>query len=966
MHDGRANMNKEDIIEILTELLVMDADIIPTIDEDEDYLQISVSDPFDDTRCYYRYHIIDVEKICVERLENGDISKRYVEKSLREIIWKSCKLERVCSLYSNQYEKWKIENNDIPYIETRIIDDSDGKPEKSLNFIRSFWNEKFSEDEDDYRNMRLLLAECGGGKSSYCQGIRNLVAQEIKPLFINENVAFPFVFDLNRFRSGDFDKFIETELFSNYRIPLNYKIFERLCQNGFFMVVLDAWDQMRSARQSRQVNQDLKQMNSLWEKRGRALITCRRSFYQQQLKIKGNLSRNVGLYNLSGFDKEAAICYLCYSNEERQRKGMAPLVQNEAYWIHSSWELNSIFFEKPLNLRLLVKHFKTITEQLDLKHLRVETNKFLEIIFREWKEKNNIKDETFLKELVSQTLYSGLNRSILLVQFQQACKIEKWEEILKALKKFDFIKIDELEGRIEFCLAAYQEFIWAHFALEELETEPGMLHSTNTLIKNYLLIREVREWICTILGKKKSDCLDRQLSYVKYRNKDEVGYRGSNALTLLCDLVRVPYYNEQFERIKEDLCRRPLMGTDFRGMDLSFADFHGTDFEGADFSFTVLNGANFHGTDLAQTVWDEHGEMKKCVFLSKKDVLCVVAGTQNGGVFTFGVNDGRQQIINLQNDVINDLASDRGDIYTVSSDGWVGYIDENGNLKNAYIAQSGLQSIANTNIESCVYVGADNQGIYRYNWNTGRRQIIEVNEILGDGAGRISDLHYYLSSEGEDYIAYTVQENRVLVLLKLIGINKGEVVAKGILHTQGIRFGDICFADEMLVYSVVGKGIFGMLVKEAVGDIPEQELLHERQSFLRMPKVTRFFLRWANGIKRLMVIAADEYPELKHIYSIDLLSKDQGYIAMELDWIYNNQNYIITTEHLKGFDVSDDGEYIAFSGVSMMVFHKEGGYYGLYVKPIETKISCIDAVFSGSIGLNSYNMDLLKQRGAVF
>ena len=76
-------------------------------------------------------------------------------------MWKSCRLERVCTIYNNQYENWKKENNDIPYIETKINADSDGKPESSFGFIRNFWEEELGKENGEDRNLRLLLAEQG-------------------------------------------------------------------------------------------------------------------------------------------------------------------------------------------------------------------------------------------------------------------------------------------------------------------------------------------------------------------------------------------------------------------------------------------------------------------------------------------------------------------------------------------------------------------------------------------------------------------------------------------------------------------------------------------------------------------------------------------------------------------------------------------------------------------------------------
>lgn len=255
----------------------------------------------------FRYFVEENDKIRVEKCySNG--KKDITYKSLREIIWRKCRLQVVCAKYKEQYEIWKNDNgNGIPYMETKVINDAAGDVKGAFRFIKDFWEKNVGSEELPYEgHLRLLLAEYGMGKSSFCYGIRELISQEIKKRFLEEYAPFPFIFDLNEYRSSDFDKFVETELWRNYRISMDYKTFEKLCQNGYFMVVLDAWDQMKSARQSRTVKRDLGQMKSLWENKGCALITCRRSFYQQQLKLKDTLSQNVGLYTLLGFDKTCA------------------------------------------------------------------------------------------------------------------------------------------------------------------------------------------------------------------------------------------------------------------------------------------------------------------------------------------------------------------------------------------------------------------------------------------------------------------------------------------------------------------------------------------------------------------------------------------------------------------------------------------------------------------------------------
>ena len=964
-------MEKSEILKILSKLLAMEVEAEPTVNEEECFVEVSMPEPLEEHILIYRYRVEGSGEILVEKWENGNVVGT-ARKTFREIVWRSCRLGRVCAKYKEQYEVWQKENNGIPYIETRINDDTDGRPERSFAFIRSFWEQDLETEPESNRNLRLLLAEYGLGKSSYCQGIRSYVAEEIKEPFLAGRASFPFVFDLNRFRSGDFDKFIETELFGSYKVAMVYSVFEKLCQQGIFMVVLDAWDQMRSARQVPQVKQDLQQMQSLWEKRGRALITCRRSFYQQQLKIKGNLLQNVRIYKLNGFDQASVIDYLHYKNEEQQGKGEEPLIPDVPEWIDRRWEMNSDFFEKPLNLRLLVRHFKAISVKINFEKDKVETYQFLETVFKEWKQKNHIIEEGFIKELISQTLYSGLNRSISLSQYKKAIGEQRQNWAIQALEDFDFVKIDYQEDRMEFCLAAFQEFIWANFALQELKAEPGMA-SFQTLIRDYLLIREVREWICTMLKKEKEnkkeeerefDFLRKQLEYVKYRRHSEVGYCGSNALTLLCDLI--PRYKEQWENVKVDLWRRPLRGADCRGMDLAGADFHGSDLAGTDFSYAKLEGANFRGTDLAHTVWGEHGQMKKCAFLNQKDTLCVVAGTQNGGVLTYRINDKNQNVMNIQDDIINDLAGDRGGIYTASSDGWVGYIDNNGELRNVYIARSGLQSIAHTNNEKCVYVGAENQEIYRYNWNTGNRHKIKVEGSLGNGEDWISDIHYYSNEKGESFVAYTLGDKRLLELVKLTGKTKGEVIGTGILHTEHLQFDDICFAGDRLIYSVIGRGVFGMSVAEVIGEIPERELLLDRQSILKLPAAERFFLSWAGEKGKLLVAAENSHDRQYDVYEVNLEEQQKEYQPIEMEWVFAGKNYKKVSQQIKGFSVSENGEYLAFTGAYLSVFQKSDSYYTLTGEPVAAKISCKGADFSNNVGLSKYHTDFLQARGAVF
>ena len=954
-------MNQLNSITILSQILGLKI-------ESKDGMSIEeVTDDLIEGEVIFRYFGEENEKIRVEKCYSND-KKDITYKSLREIIWRKCRLQVVCAKYKEQYEIWKNDNGDgIPYMETKVINDATGDAKGAFCFIEDFWKKNVGAEELPYEgHLRLLLAEYGMGKSSFCYGIRELISREMKKRFLEECVPFPFIFDLNEYRSSDFDKFVETELWRNYRISMDYKTFEMLCQNGYFMVVLDAWDQMKSARQSRTVKRDLGQMKSLWENKGCALITCRRSFYQQQLKLKDTLSQNVGLYTLLGFDKACAIEYLKCAKEKSTK--FASQMEDEEKWIKSCWKLNEELLGKPLNLKLLVKHFQALTDKVKIHTEKVVTYKFLKIVFDDWKEQAQVEDDTFLKLLVSQTLYSGLNRGILFSRFEASLPENMKEKAISALQKFDFVKINENEDRIEFYLAAYQEFLWAYFVLRELEENKSEEYYSETdLLSSYILIREVREWICTVLGDEEivnssPKFLIKQFAIARYKRKEDIGYRAANALTLLCDLNRIPYYKYQLDEVKKNLHCLPLCGADVHGMDLSGTDFHMSDLSSADFSYTRLDDVDFNAATMENTIWEEHNQIKKCAFLKQGDSLCVAAGTGNGGVLTYRINDGAKTVVGLKADVINDLAGDRGGIYTASSDGWVGYIDENGDLKNASISQSGLQSIVHTGNGNSVYVGADNQGIYRFNWHTGSKCQIEIQPgpLVDKQEGRISDIHYY-SLNNQNYIVYTLR-HRQLVWLRLTENAKGEVDARGMINSDRYQFGDICFAGDWLIYSVLGKGIFRWPMNEAIGEIEEDELLDESRCLLPQRDADTVYLGWAEKTGEILVVAQEKDIPVEKIYSIALTGNIQ---ELAVDWIFRKQNFKNDSLNMRGFCVSENGLYAAFSGSSLAVFKRDENIFELLNPPIKAKISCRNAKFIGCSGMYPKLNQFLSERGAL-
>lgn len=158
---------------------------------------------------------------------------------------------------------------------------------------------------------------------------------------------------------------------------------------------------------------------------------------------------------------------------------------------------------------------------------------------------------------------------------------------------------------------------------------------------------------------------------------------------------------------------------------------------------------------------------------------------------------------------------------------------------------------------------------------------------------------------------------------------------------------------------------------EVIGEIPERELLSGEQRLLSLSETEMISLGWASEKKKLMAVAKNSRSGMCDIYVVNMGVPNREHEQIELDWECedwkgNRKNYEIASEQIKGFSVSDDGEFLAFSGELLAVFQNMGTYYALTSEPIEDKIVCTGADFSGNIGLSAFRKDLLKKRNAIF
>ena len=955
-------------------------------DSDDQYVEETIFAPFSAQEEGMRYRVADGE------INIRDSAGHLLHRgTLRELLWSRLKLSKVCERYGLDYKAWEQYNNSIPYLPTEVGSDAGVWPEGWF----AGQEEKATVSSDQFAaqflqcppgGVSLLMAEYGMGKTSFCHCIRSMTsdADAVRGAFLSGERSFPILLNLNEYRNQTFDEFVQNRLHAVYDVSLHFHAFELLCQCGVFTVVMDAWDQMRGTPNRRETIEAISDFSSLWEKGGSVLITCRRSFYQNQLHAKSEAPSSrktmdrAKLFTLNGFKLKDADAYLT-TLYDRSPAG----IQCPADWLADAWSNNERFFSRPLNIQLLARFYDRFSMEHDLTDGRFDTGDLLSAVLEDWLNAGNgtaIPPEDrarVLKCLTRLTLEYGLNRSVELEKLWEALQIEESREALlhDCLGGFIFLEFRNSVNRgkqeVEFRLAAYQEYLWAHFVVEELRA--GMRCGKDTLVNRYLLNPEARVWAAKEFQNAKSDALAEQLKLLVYKSFEEAGYSGGNALTLLGDLSCIPYYRKQLKGL--NLTDLPLQGADLRGLDLRGLTFRRSNLRGADFSYTTIR------------VWDEYGKLKHCAFLySKGDDISVVSATDGNGVLTYSIKRNKRHLDNFADD-IRDIAADKLGVYTAGKSGYVGYLDPAGNLRNAYISAACIQSITSGETGT-IYFGVGEEGLIRYDWRTDKQQSLTVTDEKGnriESFPYVSDIRY-TEYGGQAYIAYTTNERRELVLLALESgasesgasesgaSERAEMLGISSLENPALFFSDICFAEDRLVYAIPGRGIYSTEIVSFFGTITDIELLSDTRKLIPLdwPIVgirayeqgwSPVELAWDRSANRLLALVKGRAPA-QELLSLDREKKTGEPDRIELNSWIDLENYAVTGLGIDGLAVSDDGQYLALAGERLAVFFRAEDEYRLIQTPIDAKIDCDEAQFSGCEGLSKTYQGQFRKRGA--
>lgn len=198
-------------------------------------------------------------------------------------------------------------------------------------------------------------------------------------------------------------------------------------------------------------------------------------------------------------------------------------------------------------------------------------------------------------------------------------------------------------------------------------------------------------------------------------------------------------------------------------------------------------------------------------------------------------------------------------------------------------------------------------------------------------------------------------------MLQLQDLEKGSVVGKGTLLREDLEFGDICFADDFLVYSIAGRGVYHISVDDMFGRIGQDILLSDIGCLYQC--VNPVELAWVKEKHILMIV--EKLTEPLEVVNYISFNREKIAEKIEIEWIYGDKNYAIEGEAVEGFCVSNDGKYIALTGDKLTVLELVEDYCQLVREPIEARMSCNRAEFIGCTGLTEHRLEFLNSRGAI-
>ena len=326
-------------------------------------------------------------------------------------------------------------------------------------------------------NLISILGEFGVGKTSFCQKINYELAKK----YLNDpfDNRVPILFNLRDYSdSVNISQLITDTLVNSYGWKnINYLLFNKMNENGLFLLIFDGFDEMSQKTIFDVSYSNFMKISDLAKpKRSKVILTCRKEFfksYENEKEILLDIGKkdNSEIIYLREFDDSQIQTFL---------KKRLPLLKIDSDWHYYYANINELFdlydiATRPVLLELIVNHLPTLIqtkERISISSLyniaiNSELNRRL-IIGKTLIEK---KDRMRLIELLALWMFSNNKYSIYYEDIPNLIKMRENFD-LKTSKEIEFYLNDFLacsflirdnNGNYRFSHKSFVEYFVANY-----------------------------------------------------------------------------------------------------------------------------------------------------------------------------------------------------------------------------------------------------------------------------------------------------------------------------------------------------------------------------------------------------------------------------------------------------------------------------------------------------------------------
>ncbi len=841
-------------------------------------------------------------------------------------------IDTICDRYiSRQKEYQDTEDAEFHYIQPSVVNQDDKKSENLFRFVDNFCVNK--------TGLINLLAEYGEGKSSFCL---NWICERLSSLHNFQPI--PLLFLLNECEAGSLEDFLVIRLKKDYQLALSFEEFLYLCNQGLFILLLDAFDQMHNDPQKKKIADDYRTVLQLANEKGRVILTCRAEYYRKYLSplssiAEDNSCRTYHLF-LKGFAKPEIDDFL------KKHTDLKNLLTDS-----SSNDLLEYIYQKPLILQIIKSSKKRFSELKNQKEQDKESIREFDIfnmVFQSWLDEHPFKGlltvqqrKIACKEIALLARLHGMNRSfsfdVWADAFMEKHSIPENQaksivDDLKALPLLDRCKLNI--DRLGFRFNIYLEFLFAYFILEEIRRYPaGKIYFLNEY-----LTWETRQLIAGQLDiDVHGDRISEIIGETAYKDFRDVRYQGTNCLNMTLDVLRHPGLNSHRKNewhnmlLNHKYRKNVFWEADCRGADLTDLDFSHVDFTGADFSYARLQNTKMEFAVLTDAIFRDQGKLITTSFFFRSETgsQFLAGGTETGTLLIWGADLNAPLRTQLHHGHITSLAvtSDGAEVFTGSEDGSV-------------------CSIMTDNPEEQKFMSFDIRGICSLALSWDNREL-----FLGGQSGEI--------------VVRNLRNKKIKT------IHLGNKPKAWITSLCPDRTGKRLYAGNAQGHLFC---IEHWSDKEKI-----KEVVHINQGINRLIQVDKDFLLVYTDNHELLFYIVNEKKQKKPLVSMKadavcyskasrqlfrLLGKSLSYCTVNHDGTMSRSIDMYCNKPGKTISSSDDGEFVAVGGNSLLLFKRGANGYRILDEK-EMFMDCRGFIFDHAAHLNSERVGFFLSRGAA-